>query len=146
MAYAAWLATLTGDPYRLPSEAEWEWAARRGRRLYPWGNFWDADKVNSLEGRVMRTTPVGAYPHGATPDGLFDLSGNVWEWTTSLNNAYPYLPNSGRDAADATGLRINRGGAWNSSQQMVRCAYRGWHGPRDRDNFVGYRLARLPPS
>lgn len=146
MAYAAWLATLTGDPYRLPSEADREWAARRGRRLYPWGNFWDATKCNSLEERVMRTTPVGAYPHGATPDGLFDLSGNVWEWTVSLNGDYPYQLSSGRDAADATGLRMNRGGAWNSSQQMVRCAYRDWDLPWSGSNIVGYRLARLPPS
>ncbi|MCE7985786.1 MAG: NACHT domain-containing protein [Caldilinea sp. CFX5] len=146
MAYAAWLATLTGNPYRLPSEAEWEWGARRGRRLYPWGSFWDATKCNSLEERVMRTTPVGAYPHGATPDGLFDLSGNVWEWTVSLNSAYPYQPNRERDNADATGLRINRGGARDSSQQMVRGACRGRSGPRDRSIIVGYRLARLPPS
>ncbi|MFZ4664516.1 MAG: SUMF1/EgtB/PvdO family nonheme iron enzyme [Caldilineaceae bacterium] len=146
MTYATWLASLTGHPYRLPSEAEWEWAARRGLRLYPWGNFWDATKGNSLEEQVMRTTPVGAYPHGATPDGLFDLSGNVWEWTASRSGDYPYDPAAGREAAEATGLRINRGGSWGSSQQMVRCAYRFRHDPGGRYNNVGYRLARLPPS
>jgi hypothetical protein len=62
MAYAAWLAAVAGQPYRLPSEPEWEWAARRGGRLYPWVGGWDAGRLNSLEGeqRVMGTTPLGA--------------------------------------------------------------------------------------
>ena len=92
MAYATWLAAVTGQPYRLPTEPEWEWAARRGGRPFPWGNGWDADRLNSLEGedRVMRTTPVGVYPHGATPDGIHDLAGNVWEWTATRYADYPY--------------------------------------------------------
>ncbi len=96
MAYAAWLAAVSGQPYRLPSEPEWEWAARRGGRPFPWGDGWDASRLNSLEGddRVMRTTPVGAYPHATTPDGIYDLSGNVWEWTATRST--PAIRTRGR--------------------------------------------------
>ena len=75
-------------PYRLPIEPEWEWAARRGGRHFPWGDAWDASRLNSLEGddRVMRTTPVGAYPHGTTPDGILDLAGNVFEMRSVTPN------------------------------------------------------------
>ena len=92
IAYANWLAAVTGQPYRLPTEPEWEWAARRGGRQFPWGSGWDTTRLNSLEGddRVMRTTPVGAYPQGATPDGIYDLAGNVWEWTATRYANYPY--------------------------------------------------------
>ena len=63
MAYAAWLARVTGKPYRLPTEAEWEWAARRSRRRYPWGNEWDAERCNWQGSRLNRPNPVGVYPH-----------------------------------------------------------------------------------
>ncbi|MCL4862189.1 MAG: SUMF1/EgtB/PvdO family nonheme iron enzyme [Caldilineaceae bacterium] len=144
MAYANWLAALTSQPFRLPSEPEWEWAARRGGRLFPWGSGWDAGRLNSLEGenRVMRTTPVGAYPHGATPDGIHDLAGNVWEWTATRGAAYPYRPEANLEDPDAAGLRIVRGGGWAANRKMVRCAFRfrinPWHGIY----FSGFRLAR----
>ena len=83
-------------------------------------------KLNSLEGenRVMRTTPVGAYPQGATPDGIFDLCGNVWEWTATRYAEYPYRPEANLEDPDAVGLRIARGGGWAANRKMVRCAYR----------------------
>jgi formylglycine-generating enzyme required for sulfatase activity len=142
MAYAAWLARITGQGWRLPTEPEWEWAARRGGRIYPWGSRWDAARLNSLEGRVMRTTPVGAYPHGATPDGLHDLAGNVWEWTATLAVDYPYRADGTREDADQPGIRIARGGGWAAVRKMVRGAYRYWIDPWDWLNDLGYRLAR----
>jgi formylglycine-generating enzyme required for sulfatase activity len=145
MAYAAWLAASTGQPYRLPSESEWEWAARRGGRIYPWGNGWDTHKLNSLEGenRVMRTTPVGAYPHAATPDGIHDLAGNVREWTATRYAAYPYKPQAALEDPAATGWRIARGGSWAANRKMVRCAYRGRNVPWLWLNGNGFRLARV---
>ena len=145
MAYANWLASATGQPYRLLTEPEWEWAARRGKRPFPWGNDWDTGKLNSLEGedRVMRTTPVGAYPQGATPeDGIFDLSGNVWEWTATKYAAYPYKLEADLENPNATGLRIVRGGGWAANRKMVRCAFRYWYTPWDWDDNNGFRLAR----
>ncbi|MBX2998100.1 MAG: SUMF1/EgtB/PvdO family nonheme iron enzyme [Caldilineaceae bacterium] len=142
VAYANWLAALTGKPYRLPSEPEWEWAARRGARLYPWGWRWDEERLNSLEGRVMSTTPVGVYPNGATPDGIHDLSGNVWEWTASRFADYPYRTDANLEDPEATGFRMVRGGGWTASQKMVRCAYRYWSTPWDWNYNYGFRLAR----
>jgi formylglycine-generating enzyme required for sulfatase activity len=145
-AYANWLAGVTGQPYRLPNEAEWEWAARLAgapwARLFPWGWRWDETRLNSLEGRVMRTTPVGAYPQGATPDGLYDLGGNVWEWTASRYAAYPYAPGGDQEDPAASGLRIARGGGWAANRKMVRCAFRNWYNPRNWYNGLGSRLAR----
>jgi formylglycine-generating enzyme required for sulfatase activity len=144
MAYAAWLAAVAGQPYRLPSEPEWEWAARRGGRLYPWVGGWDAGRLNSLEGelRVMRTTPLGAYPQGATPDGLYDLAGNVWEWTATRYVEYPYNVEDGLEDGAATGLRVMRGGGWAANRKMVRCACRHRLDPRFRNNNGGFHLAR----
>ena len=104
------------------------------------------DKLNSLEGenRVMRTTPVGVYPHGATPDGIQDLSGNVWEWTATRYADYPYDPTANLEDPDATGVRIVRGGGWAANRKMVRCAYRVRDDPGDWDSNYGFRLARDP--
>jgi len=142
VAYANWLADVTGTAYRLPTEPEWEWAARRGGRAFPWGNGWDETKLNSLEGRVMRTTPVGVYPQGATPDGIHDLSGNVWEWTASRYVEYPYQPQADLENLDVTGLRVGRGGGWSANRKVVRCAYRNWLDPWLGYDDGGYRLAR----
>ncbi len=76
-AYANWLRELTGEPYRLLTEPEWEWAAGSGQRIYPWGNSWDPNHLNTIETKVLRTTPVGVYPAGATPAKLYDMAGNV---------------------------------------------------------------------
>jgi formylglycine-generating enzyme required for sulfatase activity len=141
VAYANWLAELTGTAWRLPTEPEWEWAARRGGRRFPWGEDWDESALNSLEGRVMRSTPVGVYPQGATPDGIHDLAGNVYEWTATRYAAYPYDPDGDLENWDATGRRIARGGGWSVNRKLVRCAYRHWLSPGFGFSYNGYRLA-----
>ena len=85
IAYCRWLAEMTGKSYRLPSEAEWEKGARGSDgRIYPWGNRWDASRCNTYPGGPGDTTPVGTYPQGASPYGLLDMAGNVWDWCSTL--------------------------------------------------------------
>lgn len=147
MAYTAWLAKLTSKKYLLPTEAQWEWAARRrsaqnnGNR-YPWGNEWDASRCNSLASRLNAPNPVGIYPHGATADGLHELAGNVYDWTKSLYRDYPYDPTAYEDVS-VDGIRSIRGGSWYVGTDRVRCAYRGRFNPRYRFDALGFRLARL---
>jgi formylglycine-generating enzyme required for sulfatase activity len=151
VAYCNWLAEVTGRPYRLPSEAEWEKGARgTDGRIYPWGNRWDAKRCNTVERRKLDTTPVGAYPEGASPYGLLDMAGNVWEWTRSLwgedweepSFKYPYDPDDGREDLEApdTVFRVLRGGAWSSNRVFARCVGRGRYGPDDSVNHFGFRL------
>ncbi len=141
-AYVAWLAKVTGKAYRLPSEAEWEWAARRNRRRYPWGNDWNDAHCNWQGSRLNRPNPVGVYPHGATADGLHEVAGNVYEWTQSLYRPYPYQPADGREQIEGEGLRVLRGGSWYIDRIDVRCAYRGRLDPGNWDVSHGFRLAR----
>jgi formylglycine-generating enzyme required for sulfatase activity len=147
VAYCNWLAEVTGKPYRLPSEAEWEKGARGGDgRIYPWGDRWDAQRCNSAEGGPGDTTPVGAYPRGASPYGLLDMVGNVWEWTRSLYKEYPYDPEDGREDLQAGGPRVLRGGSWLDNRRSARCAYRNWGDPDPFRNYVGIRVVVAPGS
>jgi formylglycine-generating enzyme required for sulfatase activity len=126
---------------RLPTEAEWERAARMGRGwVYPWGNRWDAGRANTWEGHVLRSNPVGVYPAGATPEGVHDLSGNVWEWTASLYQPYPYRAEDGRNEPEAEGPRVVRGGSWHDVQRGARCAVRYWDGPVNFSTYFGFRV------
>ncbi len=142
MAYAAWLSRVTGAAYHLPTEAEWEWAARRSTRRYPWGDNWDGSRCNWRGSGLNAPNPVGVYPQAVTDDGLHELAGNVYEWTSSLYRPYPYQPDDGREAADVDGLRVTRGGSWYTDRNTVRCAYRNWLNPWGRDVYRGLRLAR----
>jgi len=142
MAYAAWLTQATGASYRLPTEAEWEWAARRNIRRFAWNGDWDAARCNSSESRLGQPSPAGVYSRGATPDGLHDLSGNVFEWTATLYRPYHYDPGDGREDLLVDGLRVVRGGSWYTNRTDVRCAYRNWNYPRCWDDDLGYRIAR----
>jgi formylglycine-generating enzyme required for sulfatase activity len=155
MAYCRWLAEVTGKPYRLPSEAEWEKGARGSDgRIYPWGNQWDAKRCNADRGLQGDTTPVGAYPQGASPYGLLDMAGNVWEWTQSLwgENSeqpafkYPYNPGNGRENLKASNdfLRVLRGGSFDFSARRARCAYRGWSYSNLFGWNYGFRIAVSP--
>ena len=141
-----------GDDWRatLPSEAEWERAARgTGGRIYPWGDGADVNRANYWNTAIRATTAVGCFPEGASPYRIMDLSGNVREWTRSLwgrdrlapTYIYPYLSNDGREnlAVRAGDLRVVRGGDFNSQSRFIRAACR-WSLPVDRSPAVGFRV------
>src|SRR5262249_259109 len=92
-AYAGWLSVRTGRRFRLPTEVEWEYAARgRDEREFPWGDSFDAAKANTVELRLLSTTPVGMFSQGASPFGLLDLAGNVEEYVADVYEPYPGGP------------------------------------------------------
>ena len=141
-AYALWLSQLEGKPdsYRLPNEVEWEWAAggRQGEamqevREYPWAENKGQPnpKLLNYERNVGATTPVGSYPEGATPEGLYDMAGNVWEWMDS------WYDESGSG-------RVLRGGSWGSDAEYCRSAIRYYFTPDYRLTYVGFRLVFVP--
>jgi formylglycine-generating enzyme required for sulfatase activity len=157
VTYCRWLAEVSGQPYGLPSEAQWEKGARGSDgRLYPWGNRWDAVRCNSKEGGPGDTTPVGAYPDGASPYGLLDMAGNVWQWTRSLwgkdwqkpSFKYPYDPADGREDLDAPDsiFRVLRGGAFYYDTRSVRCAYRYGLDPNLFYWDGGFRVVLVSPG
>jgi formylglycine-generating enzyme required for sulfatase activity len=151
IAYCHWLSGVTDRAYRLPSEAVWEKAARGTEGLiYPWGNRWDKTRCNTYEGGPDDTTSVGAYPGGASPYGLLDMAGNVWEWTLSLwgkdwekpDFKYPYKPEDGRENLEAENkfYRVLRGGSWYDDLFDARCALRVRNYPNDGSFSRGLRL------
>jgi formylglycine-generating enzyme required for sulfatase activity len=120
-AYCAWLSAQTGEPYALPTEAQWEAAARglSGRR-YVYGKDFDAALCNTFETHIRRTTPIGVFPGGDTPEGLVDMSGNAWDWTSTLYRPYRYDAGDGREDATGAGPRLVRGGSWSNDQDRAR--------------------------
>jgi len=145
-AYCNWLSREQGRPVRLPTEEEWERAARHtDGREYPWGNNFDRNRLNSAEfwgGRDdldwqkwygekgyenASTTMVGQFPAGNSLSGASDMSGNVWEWTDSWYD---------RDKI----YRAVRGGSWGNGGQSARCASRVWYVPDDFSGGVGFRV------
>lgn len=146
LAYCRWLSDQTGRNYRLPTEAEWEKAARgTDGHLYPWGEEPPDEIRCNYDGHVGRTTPVGQYsPGGDSPYGCADMAGNVWEWIQSLYVDYPYEASDGREDLAASSDRVLRGGSFNSNEKYVRCAFRGRGDPSGLAVFDGVRVVVSP--
>lgn len=134
-AYAAWRGGM------LPTEAQWEWAARGPEgRIYPWGDEWNSDFANVVDSEGV--VPVGSYPDGASWVGALDMSGNVMEWARDW-----WTPNyRGAERDDPTGsergrIKTERGGWWGSNPVVARTAYRHFEDPPSyQDHHIGVRI------
>jgi toxoflavin biosynthesis protein ToxD len=141
-AYCRWLSNVTGHSFRLPQEAEWEYAAGGpGRLVYPWGDRFEPSRCNSLDGGSRGPVPVDAHPAGMSPVGCLDMAGNVAEYCADIFRAYDSPDPSGERDIDGTLSRSLRGGSYLSSREDVRCATRRPCLAEDHA-LVGFRVCR----
>lgn len=137
LAYCSWVGRT------LPTEAEWEKAARGTEEgIYPWGNISPKNGLlNYSDSYYGDTTKVGSFPEGASVYGVLDMAGNVWEWVSSQYQTYPYYENDGREYLNSPVSKALRGGAWNNNGNGVRSTLRGGFLPTIAANNLGFRCA-----
>ena len=151
-AYCLWLRAQSGIDFRLPTDAEWEAAARGPEgRAYAYGDTFDRWRANVLATHLRQTSPVGVFPDGDTPEGIAELTGNVNEWTSSAwgtvhespDFGVPYDGADGRESADAVNdmRRVLRGGSWCDEAAAARADFRNRGRPDGWDYSDGFRLA-----
>ena len=153
--FCKWLSQRENRKYRLPSEAEWEYAARGGEtRLFPWGdravnghlaNFADvrtqfAWRDSNVDDGFAETAPVGSFPRGASPFGIEDLAGNVFEWCLDALEPYKGRETVNPKITKITTKRVYRGGSWKSRISSLRCCARNSNLPTYQSNDVGFRI------
>ncbi|HVP21212.1 MAG TPA: SUMF1/EgtB/PvdO family nonheme iron enzyme [Anaerolineaceae bacterium] len=144
ITFIKWMNGLFNRDYRIPTEAEWEKAARGpDGRVYPWGDDFDPWRCNTDESGKRAPSPIGSYsPGGDSQYGVTDMAGNVWEWTISQFMPYPYNPNDGREVRKPTTKLAVRGGAWYYSRKLARCASREGVLADYVSGSLGFRLCR----
>ena len=142
--FAAWRSKRDGVQYRLPTEEEWEYAARGGdqNNLYPWGNTWAVGKAGTNAPGATEPKPVGSYPEDKTRWGVLDMGGNVYEWTSSTASLYP-----------GSQVQINpahknwivvRGAAYlTEKKEKLTATFRDWFDPSRKYAVIGFRLVSV---
>jgi formylglycine-generating enzyme required for sulfatase activity len=141
ITYSRWVATVTGEPWRVPTEEEWEKAARgTDGRIYPWGDRWDPARANTNDGGPGDTTPIGSYAGGLSPYGAWEMVGTVQEWVGIPPDSPLARPGPWGNGA-ATDKGYLAGGSWDDSPANARAAYRAQLYVGERGHEIGMRLA-----